>query len=116
VNFPALATYYALVADEFLRAYFVLGIGGVRQHARYFIMAHCLEVAFKASLANRSVAINYGTHSLKDLDEHLVREGDSCLEPLRPDAHAREVFGRMFKRTIRRITLAPANTGWAFQQ
>ena len=49
MNFPALATYYALVADEFLRAYFILGVGNVRQHARYFIMAHCLEVAFKAS-------------------------------------------------------------------
>ena len=95
MNFPALATYYALVADEFLRAYFILGVGNVRQHARYFIMAHCLEVAFKASLANRSVAINYGTHSLKHLDEHLVREGDSCLEQLRPDAHAQEVFDRM---------------------
>ena len=83
MNFPALATYYALVADEFLRAYFVLGVGKVRHHARYFIMAHCLEVAFKASLANRSVAINDGTQSLKNLDEHIVREGDSCQEPLR---------------------------------
>ena len=101
MNFPALATYYALVADEFLRAYFILGVGNVRQHARYFIMAHCLEVAFKASLANRSVAINYGTHSLKHLDEHLVREGDSCLEQLRPDAHAQEVFDRMCQRTTR---------------
>ena len=64
-------------------------------------MAHCLEVAFKASLANRSVAINYGTHSLKHLDEHLVREGDSCLEQLRPDAHAQEVFDRMCQRTTR---------------
>jgi len=93
VNFPALATYYALVADEFLRAYFVLGLGKVRLHARYFMMAYCLEVAFKASLANRTVAINYGTHSLKQLDEYLVREGDSCLEPLRPDAYACEVLG-----------------------
>jgi len=101
VNFPALATYYALVADEFLRAYFILGVGNVRQHARYFIMAHCLEVAFKASLANWSVAINYGTHSLKHLDEHLVREGESCLEQLRPDAHAQEVFDRMCQRTTR---------------
>jgi hypothetical protein len=100
MNFPALANYYALVADEFLRAYFVLGLNGVRLHARYFLMAHCLELAFKASLANRSVPIKYGTHSLKYLDEHLVRQGDSCLEELRPDAPAREVFARMFHRTV----------------
>src|SRR5262245_5796827 len=100
VNFPALATYYSLLSDEFLRAYFVLGLNNVRLHARYFVMAHCLELAFKASLANRAVPIKYGTHSLKELDEHLVQQGDSCLEPLRPDSRAREVFGRMFQRAI----------------
>jgi len=105
VNFPALANYYALLADEFLQAYFVLGLHNVRLHARYFVMAHCLELAFKASLANRSVPISYGTHSLKELDEHLVRQGDSCLEPLRPDADAREAFTRMFRRTTRNFIM-----------
>ena len=100
MNFLASANYYALVADEFLRAYFVLGLHKVRLHARYFVMAHCLELAFKASLANRSVPLKYGTHSLKYLDEHLVRQGDSCLEELRPDARACEVFARMFHRTV----------------
>jgi len=100
VNFLKLANYYAQVADEFLRAYFVLGLNNVRFNARYFVMAHCLELAFKASLASRSVAIKYDTHSLKQLDEHLVRQGDSCLEPLRPDERAREVFGRMFQPIV----------------
>jgi hypothetical protein len=101
VNFPALANYYALLADEFLRAYFALGVNNVRLHARYFVMAHCLELAFKASLANRSVPIDYGsTHSLTDLEGHLVRKGDSCFEQLKPDASSREVFARMFHRSV----------------
>jgi len=100
VNFPALANYYALLADEFLRAYFALGLNNVRLHVRYFIMAHCLELAFKASLANRSVPINYGTHNLNDLEAELVRQGDSCFDQLRPDASAREVFARMFHRSV----------------
>jgi hypothetical protein len=100
MNLPASATYYALLSDEFLRAYFVLGLNNVRLHARYFVMAHCLELAFKASLANRAVPMQYGTHSLKKLDEHLVQQGDSCLEPLRPDSRAREIFGRMFQRAV----------------
>jgi hypothetical protein len=99
VNLSKLATYYARGADEFLRAYFVLGLHNVRFNARYFVMAHCLELAFKASLANRSVPIRYRTHSLKELDDHLVRQGDSCFEPFRPEERAREVFGRMFQRT-----------------
>jgi hypothetical protein len=101
VNFAALASYYALIADEFLRAYFVLGLNGVRLHARYFVMAHCLELAFKASLANRCVPIDYGSiHNLKELEEYLVRQGDSHIEQLRPDASAREVFARMFDRNV----------------
>jgi hypothetical protein len=100
MNFLKLANSYALVADEFLRAYFVLGLNNVRLNARYFVMSHCLELAFKASLASRSVQIKYDTHSLKQLDEHLVAQGDLCLEPLRPDARAREVFGRMFQPKV----------------
>jgi hypothetical protein len=105
VNFLKLANYYARVADEFLRAYFVLGLYNVRFNARYFIMAHCLELAFKASLANRSVPIKYDSHSLKQLDEHLIRQGDSCLEPLRPDARAREVFGQMFQPSVHNFVM-----------
>ena len=101
MNFPALASYYALIADEFLRAYFVLGLNGVRLHARYFVMAHCLELAFKASLANRCASIDYGsTHNLTDLENHLIEQGDSCFEQLRPDAGAREVFAQMFRPSV----------------
>ena len=65
LNSPKLATYYARGADEFLRAYFVLGLHNVRFNARYFVMAHCLELAFKATLASRSAPIRYRTHSLR---------------------------------------------------
>ena len=107
MNFPALANYYALVADEFLRAYFVLGLNGVRLHVRYFVMAHCLELAFKASLANRSVPIEYGKiHNLTVLENHLVQQGDSCFEKLRPDASAREVFARMFQPDVGNFIMA----------
>ena len=51
-------TRYAHLADEFLRTYFVLGVNNVRLNVRYFIMAHCLELAFKASLGIRSVPIS----------------------------------------------------------
>ena len=43
-DYPALACYYAQLCDEFLQAYFVLGLNGIRMNARYFVMAHCLEL------------------------------------------------------------------------
>jgi hypothetical protein len=107
VDFPALTKYYALVADEFLRAYFVLGLNRVRLHARYFVMGHCLELAFKASLANRSVPIDYSrTHNLATLDEHLVQQGDSCFDHVRPEPTAREVFARMFQPKVSSFIMA----------
>ena len=99
-DYRAAANYYALLADEFLQAYFVLGVNNVRLNARYFVMAHCLELAFKASLANRSVSIDYGSHNLADLEDHLVQHGDSCFEQLRPDANARQVFTRVCQRHV----------------
>jgi hypothetical protein len=99
-DYSALAGYYAQVADEFLQSYFVLGLNGVRLHARYFVMAHCLELAFKAALAHRAVPIRYNTHDLDYLESELLRQGDTELKALQPDAAAKEVFGRMFNRSV----------------
>jgi len=99
-DLAAMAGHYAMLADEFLRAYFVLGLNGVRLHARYFVMAHCLELAFKASLANRAVAINYATHDLDYLEEQLVLNGNTDIASMRPDQAAKEVFDRMFNPTV----------------
>lgn len=96
----ALATYYSMLADEFLQSYFVLGLNRVRMHARYFVMAHCLELSFKASLANRRVDINYGTHDLTYLELQLLKQGDMCLDAHRPEPAAQEVFDRMFHRHV----------------
>jgi hypothetical protein len=49
---------------------------------------------------DRSVPINYGNHNLNDLEAELVRQGDSCLDQLRPDASGREVFARMFHPSV----------------
>lgn len=105
-DYRAAANQYAHLADEFLRTYFVLGVNNVRLNVRYFIMAHCLELAFKASLANRSVPIDYGIHNLADLEADLVQQGDSCFEQLRPDANAREVFTRICHRNVREFHIS----------
>ena len=94
-----MADYYARQADEFLQAYFVLGLNGVRLNARYFVMAHCLELAFTASLATQSAPIKYATHDLEALERELEVRGDAGLAELRPDAAAREAFARLFSRT-----------------
>jgi len=98
-DYLAMASYYTRQADEFLQAYFVLGLNGVRLNARYFVMAHCLALAFKASLASRSAPIEYATHDLEALERELEARGDAELAELRPDAAAREVFARLFSRT-----------------
>lgn len=100
VEFSTLARHYAQASDEFLQSYFILGLNGVRLHARYFVMAHCMELAFKASLANRSVPIRYNTHDLEFLEGELRRQGNTDLKALRPNVHAREVFARMFNRSV----------------
>jgi hypothetical protein len=81
------------LSDEFLQTYFLLGITQVAHYGRYFIMAQCLELSFKASLANRSIPITYGKHNLEYLEKQLVQHGDVEFEEIRPDATTEELVG-----------------------
>ena len=104
-NHSTAASYFARLSDEFLRTYFVLGVNKVAHCGRYFVMAHCLELSFKASLANRSVLINYKTHDLECLENQLVQHGDVEFEQIRPDATAQEVFSRMYGRAVKNFMI-----------
>ena len=42
-DYRPLANDYARLADEFLQAYFMLGLSNARLNVGYFVMAHCLE-------------------------------------------------------------------------
>jgi hypothetical protein len=68
-------------------------------------MAQCLEVSFKASLANRSIPITYRTHNLENPHKHLVQRGDVELEQITPDATAKELFAQMYCRNTRNFDL-----------
>ena len=59
-----------------------------------------MELAFKAGLANRAARIRYNSHDLEYLEGELLRQGDTDLNALRPSAVAREVFARMFNRSV----------------
>jgi hypothetical protein len=104
-NHSTAASYFARLSDEFLRTYFVLGVNKVAHYGRYFVMAHCLELSFKASLANRSVLIDYKTHNLECLENQLVQHGDVEFEQIRPDATAKELFSRIYGQTVRNFPM-----------
>ncbi|PYL48156.1 MAG: hypothetical protein DMF32_09645 [Verrucomicrobia bacterium] len=92
-HYATAARYFARLSDEFLHTYFLLGITQVAHYGRYFIMAQCLELSFKASLANRSIPITYGKHNLEYLEKQLVQHGDVEFEEIRPDATTEELVG-----------------------
>ena len=48
-------------------------------------------------MAQRAAPMNYGTHNLEFLEAELEKQGDSCLQALKPDAAARDVLDRMFR-------------------
>ena len=99
-HYATAARYFARLSDEFLQTYFLLGITQVAHYGRYFIMAQCLELSFKASLANRSIPITYGKHNLEYLEKQLVQHGDVEFEEIRPDATTEELVGPICRQNF----------------
>jgi hypothetical protein len=102
-DYTTAARYFARLSEEFLQTYFLLGITQIAHYGRYFIMAQCLELSFKASLANRSISITYATHNLECLEKQLVQHGDVEFEEIRPDAMTEELFDQIYRRKIRKL-------------